>query len=76
MKKILIFALLLFTFTSCETLMQTGGGIYGPNTTAQEADLGIRQALTQGVSKGISFLNKTDGFLELKRTSYFFRLML
>jgi hypothetical protein len=42
--------------------MNTTGGIYGTGVTEQEAGTGIRQALTQGVSKGISFLNTTDGF--------------
>ncbi|MEJ7737841.1 MAG: DUF4197 domain-containing protein [Chitinophagaceae bacterium] len=60
--KNVVFAFLLISFSSCETLMKSAGGIYGSGASAQEADLGIRQALTQGVGKGISLLNKTDGF--------------
>jgi hypothetical protein len=50
-------------FSSCETLMNTTGGVYGGGgVTEQEASTGIRQALSQGVSRGITYLNKTDGF--------------
>ena len=44
---------------SCDTLskLPIGGGI-----TDAEAAQAIREALTQGTGKGISFLNKTDGF--------------
>ncbi len=51
---------LTFSFTSCDTLSQlpikTGG------LTEAEAGQGIKEALTNGVIKGIGFLNKTDGF--------------
>ena len=47
-----------FLFFSCDTLkLPAGGGI-----TDAEAAQGIREALNQGVDKGISFLNRTDGF--------------
>ena len=50
-------------FSSCETLMNTTGGVYGGGgITQQEASTGIRQALSQGVNRGITYLNKTDGF--------------
>jgi hypothetical protein len=62
MKKIIFPLLMLTFFTSCESLLKTTGNIYGVGVTEQEAGSGIRQALTQGVEKGISFLNKTDGF--------------
>ena len=63
MKKIILFFFITASLTSCETLMNTTGGtIPGVAVTEQEAGTGIRQALTQGVSKGISFLNKPDGF--------------
>jgi len=43
--------------------MNSTGGVYsGTGVTEQEASTGIRQALTQGVNRGISYLNKTDGF--------------
>ena len=54
---------LFFVFTlfaSCSTLSQLpniGGGI-----TEAEAAQGIKEALNNGVVRGISFLNKTDGF--------------
>lgn len=37
------------------------GGVSGP-VTEQEAVTGIRQALNNGVSSGVSMLNRTDGF--------------
>lgn len=47
---------------SCETLSNLpGAGVYGPITEGEAAE-GLRQALDQGVGKGISFLNRTDGF--------------
>ena len=48
-------------FYGCDTLSQlptrTGGGV-----TEYEASQGIREALTQGVGRGINYLNRTDGF--------------
>lgn len=59
MKRYLYALALTVAFTSCSTL----GNISIPATiTEAEAAQGIRQALDQGVDKGISFLNKTDGF--------------
>jgi hypothetical protein len=44
--------------SACDTLkLPTGTGI-----SDAEAAQGIREALNQGVDKGIGFLNKTDGF--------------
>jgi hypothetical protein len=52
---VLLVSILCF---SCDTLkLPVGTGI-----TDAEAAQGIREALNQGVDKGISFLNKTDGF--------------
>ena len=54
----LVFAFTLFA--SCSTLSQLpniGGGI-----TEAEAAQGIKEALNNGVVRGVSFLNKTDGF--------------
>ena len=52
---VLLISILCF---SCDTLkLPVGTGI-----TDAEAAQGIREALNQGVDKGISFLNKTDGF--------------
>jgi len=60
MKKVLLS--ILFSsplFFSCGTLskLPIGGGI-----TDAEAAQAIREALMQGTGKGVSFLNKTDGF--------------
>jgi len=59
MKKVTLPLLLIsLLFFSCDTLkLPAGTGI-----TDAEAAQGIREALNQGVDKGISFLNKTDGF--------------
>ena len=61
MKKI-VYSLLAFSFlfSSCDTLAQLPikpGGV-----TEAEAGQGIKEALTNGVLKGIGILNKTDGF--------------
>jgi hypothetical protein len=48
-----------FLFFSCETLSKLPG--YGTYTEG-EAATAIRQALEQGTGRGISFLNKQDGF--------------
>jgi ABC-type transporter MlaC component len=58
-KKILLFCVIIALFNSCDTLskLPIGGSI-----TDAEAAQAIREALTQGTGKGISFLNKTDGF--------------
>src|SRR4030095_11269079 len=59
MKKFILSLLFTSTLFSCDTLskLPTGVGI-----TEAEAAQGIREALMPGTSKGISFLNKTDGF--------------
>jgi Protein of unknown function (DUF4197) len=60
MRKLLLFSITLFSFYSCDTL----NNIYGSQTgiTEAEAGQGIREALSQGVTKGISFLHVKDGF--------------
>jgi uncharacterized protein DUF4197 len=59
MKKFSLSLLLISILSfACDTLkLPTGTGI-----TDAEAAQGIREALNQGIDKGISFLNKTDGF--------------
>jgi uncharacterized protein DUF4197 len=59
MKKFSLSLLLISILSfACDTLkLPTGTGI-----TDAEAAQGIREALNQGVDKGISFLNTTDGF--------------
>ena len=64
MKKLFYaFTVVSFLFGSCDTYSQLpikiggGGGV-----TEAEAGQGIKEALSNGVLKGIGFLNKTDGF--------------
>ena len=57
-----IFTTLLLSslfFTSCDTLSSLPNAL---GVTEAEAAEGIRQALQQGTGKGISFLNREDGF--------------
>ena len=57
-KLTLLMPLISILWLSCDTLkLPAGTGI-----TDAEAAQGIREALNQGVDKGIGFLNKTDGF--------------
>lgn len=58
-KKFLTISVAAIVFTSCDVLSNL------PQTTTitqSEAAQGIREALDQGVGRGVSFLNKTDGF--------------
>ncbi len=63
LKSFLAGILLTVGLFSCDTLSKLPTGI-GSGTPITEADAaqGIREALDQGVSKGISLLNKEDGF--------------
>ncbi len=56
-RKFLLVGMISMTLASCEILKAPGTGI-----TEAEAAGGIREALSQGVTRGISYLNKTDGF--------------
>ena len=58
MKKLIYTVLVSVLFASCDTLYKLPTGTY----TEGEAALAIREALEQGTGRGISFLNKTDGF--------------
>ncbi len=63
MKLMITFLALAITLSSCDVLKElpninTAGGVY----TAEEAALGIRQALDQGTGKAVSKLNTVDGF--------------
>ena len=60
-KKYLIVFSLTIGFVSCSSLGNLPGMSSAPLTEAEAAQ-GIREALDQGVGRGISFLNKTDGF--------------
>jgi hypothetical protein len=57
---ILFFAIAIGT-VSCETISNLPGA-YPTSVTENEAAQGIRDALDQGVGRGISQLNVTDGF--------------
>ena len=59
MKKLLIFSIIVLSFYSCDTFKLPG---IGTGFTEEEAATAIRQALDQGTGRGVSFLNKTDGF--------------
>ncbi len=59
LKTIFIATALLFSVSSCETLSRLP--IY-TTVTESEAAEGMRQALGQGISKGVTFLNRQDGF--------------
>jgi Protein of unknown function (DUF4197) len=49
--------------SSCETLSQLPGGLPGGGSLSQdEAGLGIKDALAQGVTNAVLNLNKQDGF--------------
>jgi hypothetical protein len=61
MKKFIATVILTVTFLSCDTLSKLPLPAYGTITESEAAE-GLRQALDQGVGKGISFLNRTDGF--------------
>jgi hypothetical protein len=68
LRNIIIVASTCLALSSCETL----GNLPGTGVTEAEAAGGIRQALNQGVSKGINLLNRTDGFFG----SSFYKLLL
>ena len=60
MKKIFTsIAIVSVLFTSCETLSGLPNAL---GVSEAEAAEGIRQALQQGTGKGISLLNRQDGF--------------
>ena len=59
MKSLFLALLCTLIFTSCDVLKS----LPATTTVSQaEASQAIREALDQGVGRGISFLNKTDGF--------------
>jgi ABC-type transporter MlaC component len=61
MKVLLIALALMVTTVSCETLAHLPTANTG-SITQYEAAQGIREALDQGVGRGISLLNQQDGF--------------
>lgn len=62
-KYLLTAAISIFSLSSCDTLSKLPGAISSATgITESEAAEGLRQALDQGVGRGISFLNVKDGF--------------
>jgi uncharacterized protein DUF4197 len=58
-KPFLFITILFFSLVSCSSI----SGISGITpVTEQDATQGVKQALEQGISRGISLLNKQDGF--------------
>ena len=62
MRNYLLASLLSISFLSCDTLSNLPGAGGTTTITELEAAHGIKDALDQGVGRGINFLNKTDGF--------------
>ncbi|MEO1435221.1 MAG: DUF4197 domain-containing protein, partial [Bacteroidota bacterium] len=64
-KKLLVFALCL-NFMACDTLSEVGSGLIGLDNglTNEEAAGGLKQALEQGILKGVDIVSVTDGFLK------------
>ena len=58
----LLVSLLSISLLSCDTLSNLPGGGGTTTITELEAAQGIKEALDQGVGRGIGLLNKTDGF--------------
>lgn len=61
MKRVVFLSLFSFFFFSCNTLSKLPA-TYPTGVTEYEAAQGIREALDQGVGRGISTLNVPDGF--------------
>lgn len=60
MRLILFLLFVAFGFSSCDSFTKIAGSALPPTET--EAAQGIREALDQGVGRGIGLLNKEDGF--------------
>jgi ABC-type transporter MlaC component len=61
-KKYIFGFIAVLALSSCDTLSGLAGGSNVASITEAEATQGIREALDQGIGRGISVLNKTDGF--------------
>ena len=71
MKRVFLLSMLLFSFSSCDQatmqkILDAAGSATSELSTAEVAK-GLKQALGQGVEKGVQYLSKTDGFY---KTSY------
>ena len=72
MKRILLLTCILFSFSACEVMSQLPKLPGGNGVTEAEAGQGIKEALGQGLTRAVSFLNKTDGFFG----SEFYKILL
>ena len=72
MKRILLLTCILFSFSACEVMSQLPKLPGGNGVTEAEAGQGIKEALGQGLTRSVSFLNKTDGFFG----SEFYKILL
>lgn len=67
MKKLILSALVIFSMSSCDEILDvlaSAGGTGIPGISQNEAASGLKQALEKGVLTGTSFLGKKDGFLK------------
>jgi Protein of unknown function (DUF4197) len=62
-KHFLLLLCAVFTLGSCDTLSNIGAANNLP-VTETEAAQGIREALNQGIGRGVALLNKENGFFE------------
>lgn len=62
MKRILLLTGIVLMISSCEVMSQLPKLPGGNGVTEAEAGQGIKEALGQGLTRAVSFLNKTDGF--------------
>src|SRR5215203_3218599 len=62
MKKLLPFLLLIALLTSCDVLNQLPTGTSTGTVSQAEATQGIKEALSQGLTKAVLQLNKENGF--------------
>lgn len=66
MKRFILLSMLLFSFSSCDQatmqkILDAAGSATSELSTAEVAN-GLKEALGQGVEKGVQYLSKTDGF--------------
>jgi Protein of unknown function (DUF4197) len=62
MKRFVLFTVIALSFSSCEVMSQLPKLPGGNGVTENEAGQGIKEALGQGLTRAVGFLNKTDGF--------------
>jgi Protein of unknown function (DUF4197) len=62
MKQVILLLTVVSVFSSCEVMSQLPKLPGGTGVTEAEAGQGIKEALGQGLTRAVSFLNKQDGF--------------